>query len=190
MVDGPAGPGTGAGDPDDARWLAPARGPCRPAPARPATRLAGSADATTAGSSRTGFRNPFRIHVPPGNERAVGRRRRLEQTGRRSTGSPTPTSMPCRELRLAVLRGHRHASRATTARTCRSARTCTRRPSCRERPAIHVQPRREGRAGETCPTGSSSITGLAFYPEGGDLSRPPTPMRCSSPTTRELHLGR
>ena len=44
-------------------------------------------------------------------------------------------------------------------------------------------------AGETCPTGSSSMAGIAFAPDDGRI-RPPTTRRCSSPTTPATASGR
>ena len=44
-------------------------------------------------------------------------------------------------------------------------------------------------ANETCPTGSSSTTGLAFYPETPTRFLRPTAAVCSSPTTAAIASG-
>ena len=67
---------------------------------------------------------PLPLHLPPGHQRALDRRRRLERLGG-DQPHPQPDRRGRGELRLALLRGQRAASRATTAPTSASARTCT-----------------------------------------------------------------
>ena len=89
-----------------------------------------------------------------------------------------------RELRLAVLRGRRPPGGYDSAQPeplrepLRGRRRCaSRRRYYTYNHAAKVVP------DETCPTGGSSISGLAFY-NGGDLPGRSTTARCSSPTTR------
>ena len=114
---------------------------------------------TRAASSPTGLRNPFRFTIRPGTERALDRRRRLERLGGdRPDRHPRATRR--RELRLALLRGHRSVSRATRAPTSTICENLYSTPGAVTRPVLHVQPQRLRRARRDCPTGgSSSITG-------------------------------
>ena len=92
-----------------ARSCASTRTPARPCPA---TRWFERRTPTRA-SSAYGLRNPFRITFRPGHQRALGRRRRLEHVGGDQPGRRRrPTRR--RQLRLAVLRGRRASSRAST----------------------------------------------------------------------------
>ena len=59
-----------------------------------------------------------------------------------------------------------------------------------DRALFHLQPRQVIVAGETCGTGSSSVSGLAFYPGRAATPAELTTARCSSPTTRATASGR
>ena len=102
---------------------------------------------------------------------------------------PDPqAARPARELRLALLRGHRRARRLRRARPepvrePLRLRAPSRRRSSPTATATKVVPE------ETCPTGSSSISGLAFTPPGGTL---PAGVRRRAVLRRllaQLHLG-
>ncbi len=135
----------------------------------PATRSPAAPTPTPGGSSRTGFRNPFRFTIRPGtNEVWVG------DVGLDQLGGDQPHRRPDRrhrrQLRLALLRGRPPAARATTRRTCDLREPLRAQARRRSRPRTsryhhndHVVP------AETCPTGSSSISGLSFaFAEGGN----------------------
>ena len=136
-----------------------------------------------------GLRNPFRIDVPPGHERALGRRRRLGRRGRRSTASPTPSDAvvenfgwPCYE---GVARqpgydvaGPRHL-REPLRRAGRRHDPVLRRTATHD----HGRARRD-RARPAAPRSPGSPSTQAAV-----LSRPPTTARSSSPTTRATASG-
>ena len=132
----------------------------------PTTRNAGERRRRTpAGSSRTGLRNPFRFDRPARARASSGSATSAGTTGRRSTAS-RPRGRGVDELRLAVLRG-RAREPATTTSTSTSARRSTRRaPARHAAPYYAYQHTPKVVPGETCPTGSSSISGLAFYNGG------------------------
>ena len=156
--------------------------------ALPDNPLAGSADAERrAASSPTACATRSASTLRPGHERALGRRRRLERVGgdqphrrhRRRRG---------RELRLAVLRGRRPPGRLRRGRTSRICETLYAAPGAATGPFFTYNHAAKVVPGETCPTGSSSITGLAFY-HGGDL---PAAVRRRALLRRlhpRLHLG-
>ena len=115
-------------------------------PARP-----GARDANASRIIAHGLRNPFRIDGPPGHERGLGRRRRLEQLGgdrprRRSRRRR-------RELRLAVLRGRRRqpARRVRRREPEHLREPLRRRPARGRRPVLRLQPRRKVVAGRGLP---------------------------------------
>ena len=97
-----------------------------------------------------------------------------------------------RELRLALLRGHPEAAGLRRREPHASARTCTRTPSADTKPYFAYHHANKVVAGETCPTGSSSIAGprLRVRAHRRARSRPSTRARCSSPTTRATASGR
>ncbi len=108
-----------------------------------------------------GLRNPFRFTFRPGTSELwlgdVG-----WSTDEEVDRILDPTDTRRRELRLALLRGRRRNRAATTAQTSPSARTCTwLRPRTRSRTSPITTRTRSSRA-RACPTGSSSISGLAF----------------------------
>ena len=159
---GSAGPGTGAGDPttldgsllrvDPSSGVGGSGNP-----------LAGSTDANERRVIAHGFRNPFRFAFRPGtSELWVGDVgwNDWEEIDRITT----PTSS-LRELRLAVLRGHGRQSGYDGADVsiCENLYAV---PSAVSAPYYTYNHAAKVVAGETCPTGSSSITGLAFY-QGG-----------------------
>ena len=130
-----------------------------------------------------GLRNPFRLTFRPGHQRDLDRRRRLEHLGGDQPGrqpdrrASTNFGWPCYEgnarqpgydgANLTICENLYAAQPAQTPR--RTSPTTT--------PAKVV-------AGEACPTGSSSSTGVAFYPTPAAPTRPRTTARSSSPTTR------
>ena len=135
------------------------RRPARPA-RQPAQRRA--AIRTRSRIIAYGLRNPFRFTFRPGtNELWVG------DVGWNTLGGDQPhrRRRPAhgRELRLAVLRGQRARRPATTAPTCSLCESLYSASTARS-PLLHAT-RTRGRSspGEACPTGSSSISGLAFY---------------------------
>ena len=88
--------------------------------------------------------------------------------GRRSTASPTPTGAvrnfgwPCYEGT-----GRQGGYDNLNLNLCETLYSAGRR---RARGAVlHVQPRARGGRRRGCPTGGSSISGLAFYPAGGSF---------------------
>ena len=134
----------------------------RRAPACPTTRSRVSSDPNARRIIAHGFRNPFRITVRPGHERGLGRRRRLEHWEEIDRRHDPPDR-----------RSRTSAGRATRARP--PGRLRRREPDTSARPSTRSRPARS-RARSTptttlprssrarrCPTGSSSIAGLAFY---------------------------
>ena len=103
---------------------------------------------------------PLPLHLPPGDERALGRRRRLERV-RGDQPDPEPRRRDGRELRLALLRGQPEAV-GLRLRQPRDLRDLVREPECGHEAVLRVPPCEQGRPEDTCPTGSSSISGLAF----------------------------
>ena len=87
-----------------------------PTPARrcPATRCVGQRGRQRAPHRRLRPPQPVPLHDPPGHERGLGRRRRLEHAGRRSTASPTPTTRPSTNFGWPCYEGATASSRTTT----------------------------------------------------------------------------
>ena len=117
--------------------------------------LAASTDPNARRIVAYGVRNPFRINVRPGtNEVWVGRRR-LEHLGRNQ-----PPGEPGRchrgQFRLAMLRGP--AAVGYDGANLISARTCTEAGAVTDAYTYHHS--NSVVAGETCPTGSSSVSGI------------------------------
>ena len=111
---------------------------------------------------------PLPVHVPSWHERAVGRRRGLEHV-RGDQPHRRHHRQHGRQHGLALLRGHPQQS--GYASLPRSARAFT--PRARARPSLpyfSYQHQQVIIPGETCGTGSSSVSGLAFY-RGRRLSR-------------------
>ncbi len=123
--------------------------------------LAASADANARRIIAYGLRNPFRFTVPARHQRALGRRRRLEHVGGDQPSSPIPPTPSSRTSAGPATRATA-ASPATTARTSTSARTCTDSRARSTAPYYAYHHSDQVVPGETCPTGSSSIAGLAF----------------------------
>ena len=137
---------------------------------------------------------PVPRHLPPRDQRVVGRRRRLEHLGgdqphRRSARRDD------RELRLAVLRGQCPPARLRRPRPAAVRVPLRRGSGAVVRPLLHLQPRRPGRARRS----------LSPRHPGGPLPRSrawpstrpaaaripaPTTARSSSPTTRATACGR
>ena len=153
------------GGPDGPRRHDPPR---RPRHGRRACRTTRTPAAPTPNARRIvayGLRNPFRFTFRPGHERALGRRRRLERPGRRSTASPSPAA-PVENFGWPCYEGDGPACRYD-ASTSTSARRLYARGPARRRAALHLQPRaRRSSHGDAARPASSSITGLAFY-DGG-----------------------
>ena len=119
------------------------------------------ADPTTRRIVAYGFRNPFRFAFRPGTtEVYVGdvgwlTWEEIDRLAGHDLAGP--------QLRLAVLRGRRPPERLRRARP-QPLRDPLRAGRGRvAAPLLHVQPRRQGVAGESCPIGTSSISGVAFY---------------------------
>ena len=152
-----------------------------PAPRWPATRTSRRRTPTRGGSSRNGYRNPFRFTFrPTTSELWIG------DVGWNTWEEIDLDREPHRrrrEPRLAVLRGQRPPVVVRQPQPRRSARACTRRR--RGRPPRPTSRYNHGStiAGETCPTANgSSIAGLAFYTGG---SYPASYQR--RPVLRGLH---
>ena len=118
-----------------------------------------------AACARLRHAQPVPVHDAPGHERAVGRRRRLEHLG---GDQPRRRHHERRgdELRMAVLRGEPDPVRATSRRTSHRATRCTATPRRCTAPFYAYNHSSQVVSGETCPTGGSSITGVAFYTGG------------------------
>ena len=158
------------GDPTVARRRDPARRTRTPARPCPTTRTPAAPIANARRIIAYGLRNPFRITIRPGtNEIWVG------DVGWNTWEEINRVAEPDRagrELRLAVLRGRRAAGGVRQ-----------RQPEPLREPLRGRAPERSPRrfytynhaakvvAGEACPTGGSSITGLAFY-DGGTFPAP------------------
>ena len=89
-------------------WTRPPARPC------PSTRSAGSTDPNARRIIAYGLRNPFRFAIRPGTSTRSGSATWAGTPGRRSTAIAHAADRPRRELRVAVLRGQRRASPATT----------------------------------------------------------------------------
>ena len=76
---------------------------------------AGSSDANVAPHRRHRAAQPVPLHVPPGDERPLPRRRRLGHLG--GDQPPSEPGRAGRELRLALLRGHARGCPPTTTST-------------------------------------------------------------------------
>ena len=113
----------------------------------------------------SGLRNPFRMTVPPGDVGALAGRRRLERLG---GDRPDPQRHRCGrgELRVAVLRGIRRQAGydAADLNICESLYAAG--SGAVATPQFVYQHSNPVVAGETCPNGSSSTSGVAFY-QGG-----------------------
>ena len=131
----------------------------------PATRSRAAPTPTPGASSPTGSRNPFRFAFRPGtSEIWVGdvgwgtweEINRVANADRRRR----------RQLRLAVLRGHRPAGRLRR-REPRPAANRSTPPAGPTAPLLHLQPQREGRgrASRARPAARRS-SGIAFYAGG------------------------
>ena len=131
------------------------------------------------------------LHVPAGDERALDRRRRLERLG---GDQPHPRSRRRgrRELRLAVLRGALARSRATTRPNLSICENLYDAPSDDTKPFFAYHHNNKVVAGESCPTGSSSIAGhlVRVRPGGRQLPGRVPAAPSSSPTTRGTASGR
>ena len=114
-----------------------------------------------------GLRNPFRFTTPPGtNELWVGDVgwNTWEEINRIANA----TGRHRRELRLAVLRGRRTPGAATTRANLTLCETLyAQGAGAVTAPLLTYNHAAKVVTGETCPTGSSSISGIAFYPETG-----------------------
>ncbi len=165
------------------RWTARSCASTRPpASRRRATR---SPAAQTPNARRIiayGFRNPFRFTFRPGTSELwigdVG----WNRPGRRSIGYPSAAPWPTTVGR--ATRGTRSQAGYDAARSWTSATACTARGRAPWSPRISpTATLTRWSAGENCPAGSSSISGMAFW-RGGQLSRQLYRARSSSPTTR------
>ena len=95
-------------------WTAPdPRSIRRRAPDVPDNPLARELRPERAADHRPRLPQPVPLHVPAGHERGLGRRRRLEHLGG-DRPARQPDRRRRRQLRVALLRGPRPASRATT----------------------------------------------------------------------------
>ena len=141
-----------------------------PTPARrwPDNPNAGSPDPNARRIVAYGLRNPFRITVRPGtNEVWAG------DVGWRHVGGDRPPAEPDRRD------GRTSAGRATRATAARATTTTLNLEPLRDAlragrrgpraPYFTYNHQRTVVPGETCPTGGSSISGLAFYAPGGSF---------------------
>ena len=149
----------------------------------------GSSDAQRAPDRRPRPAQPVPDHGPPRHQRALGRRRRLERRGRRSTAIPNPTGA----------RRRTSAGPATRATAARAATTTLNLNLCENlySTAGAVDAARTSRTttrarsspARRCPTGGSSISGLAFY-TGGTFPAAYNGALFFADYTPQLHLGR
>ena len=134
-----------------------------------ATRTSASADPNTRRIVAHGLRNPFRITVRPGTNEIwagdVG-----WNTWEEINRVQTPTA-GMHELRLAVLRGRRPPGRLRRLNLNLCENLYTRAASAVATPYYTYNHSAKVVAGETCPTGGSSISGLAFYTGGSFPAR-------------------
>ena len=130
------------------------------------------------------------LHVPARDERDLDRRRRLERLGG-DRPHRRPDGRRRRELRLALLRGEPASRRATTLRTSRSARTSTQRPTRIRSRSSRTSTSDKVVTGESCPTGSSSLSGMAFefVPNGSTFPAEYDGALFFADYSRRLHLG-
>ncbi len=162
------------------RAAASTRPPARP---WPATRWRLAADANARRIIAYGLRNPFRFTFRPGTSELwvgdVG-----WNTWEEINRIPSPDRRAVDELRLALLRGHRRASRGydgANLSICENLYAAG--PARSPRPYYAYHHGSQVVPGETCPTGGSSIAGLAFYTGSGSLPGRLPRAPCSSPTT-------
>ena len=178
-----------SGDPAGARRRDPPRRPDTRAPALPDNPLVAQLRRQRAADHRLRLPQPVPVHDPARDERALGRRRRLERLG-----GDRPDLGPGRRRRRRT-----SAGRATRAPGRQSgydgAEPEHLRDALRRRHGAvtgpyytyqHSEPGR--RRARPARPGSSSITGIAFY-HGRQLSRRRTTARSSSPTTRATASG-
>ena len=133
-----------------------------------------------------GFRNPFRFTFRPGHGRDLVRRRRLEHV---RGDQPHAGHRAGPQLRLAVLRGRAADGLLRRAEPRQLRDALQRRAPARSprRTSPTTTPRRSS-PGESCTTGSSSISGLAFYT--GDAFPARLPGRAVlQRLLAQLHLG-
>jgi glucose/arabinose dehydrogenase len=131
--------------------------------AMPDNPLAGNADPNRARVVAHGVRNPYRITVRPGTSEVwigdVGWNT-WEEINRLAnpTGGPVNFGWPCYEG-AGVMNSYANAN----------LNLCTSLYNGAGQTAPHYTYRHADRvvAGESCPTGSSAVTGLAFYPAAG-----------------------
>ena len=126
----------------------------------PGNPFASQPERQRAADHRVRHAQPVPVRLPAGHERAVGRRRRLEHVG---GDQPDPERDRTRWRRTSAGRATRAAagSPATTARTSTSASRCTPAPG-RTRRTTRTTTARTVAPGDGCPTGGSSISGIAF----------------------------
>ena len=132
---------------------------------------------------------PLPLHLPPGDERALGRGRGLERLGG-DQPHPGPDRRHGRELRLALLRGQSQAV-GLRRRQPEHLREPVRQPERGHEALLRLQPREQGR-----PLGGLSHRQLLdrghvlrVQPERQHLPRSTTRGRSSSPTTRGTASG-
>ena len=163
----------------------------RPGAALPSNPLAGSSDPNARRIIAYGLRNPFRFAFRPGTSELwigdVGWNE-WEEINR----IPNPTDAAVENFGWPCYEGNprQPGYDAADLAICESLYAT---PERRHEALLRLPPRRtRSSPGETCPTGSSSIAGLAFEfaPQGNELSRPSTRARSSSPTTRATASGR
>ena len=162
----------GTTEPVDPRRLDPAGGP-GDGQCLPGQPVRGQPGPQQAADHRLWPAEPVPIRRPTREPTSCGWATSAGRPGKRSTGSPNRRRHR-RELRLAVLRGQRAASPATTRPTCRSARTLYQASGAVTAPVYTYGHSRQRGAGDGCPTGGSSTAGIAFYPRPVARSRPPT----------------
>ena len=151
--------------------------------------FAASADPNKQRIIAYGLRNPFPLQAPPRHQRALGRRRGLEQLGR-DQSRRQHRRRDRRELRLALLRGCRPDGRLLTAPNLDICENLYAAGSGAITAPVYTYAHSGNVvAGETCPTGGSAIAGMAFYPRPVATSRRDTAVDCSSRTTIAIASG-
>ena len=147
--------------------------------------LAASSDANARRIAAYGLPQPVPLHRAPRHQRAVGGRRGLQRPGRRSTASPPPPRAPA-NYGWPCYEGAGASPPTTPDLNLCEALYST--PNAVTAPYFTYNHNAKVVSGESCPAGSSSISGLAFYTAAP--SPRATPARSSSPTTRAIASGR